>query len=210
MQDRSVTRVEIPLRVVAQPPGSARLSRRHVMKLAFWGGMLAGAAGGVGALLNTLYPRSVEAFGGPVFVPSAAVPKPGADPVRNVAGHFFLVNLEPDEGRAHSDAERSEGGLLALWWRCPHLGCTLPWRPDAVYDDGSGRRGWVVCNCHGSTYTKAGVRVYGPAPRSMDTMRLDVDGDGNVTVQTGERRKGGDDNPRRAVPYAPPRGAASA
>jgi cytochrome b6-f complex iron-sulfur subunit len=72
----------------------------------------------------------------------------------------------------------------------------VPWRPEFTFNDD---KGWYRCPCHGSTYTKAGVRVFGPAPRSMDTMKITIDGAGNITVQTGSITPGGTDNPHRAV-----------
>ena len=114
-----------------------------------------------------------------------------------------LVNLAPDEGRLASDQTPAAGGLLALWWKCPHLGCTVPWRDQVHSEDPLGRRGNFICPCHGSTYTKAGVRYFGPAPRSLDTMEIELTKTG-IVVQTGKRREGSEDNPRRAIPYAPP------
>ncbi len=182
----------------AMPP----VTRRGVLKLAFWGAMFA-SVGGIGAsVVNTLYPRKVEPFGGPVAVLATDVPKVGDLPKANFDGHFLLVNLASDEGRIAGDPHATEGGLLALWWKCPHLGCTVPWKESFVASaDTLGRRGWFNCNCHGSTYTKAGVRIAGPAPRSMDTMELSVDKGGNLIVNTGKRRSGDVDNPRRALPW---------
>ena len=62
--------------------------------------------------------------------------------------------------------------------------------------------GWFRCPCHGSTYTRAGIRVFGPAPRPMDTMAITANPDGSLTVDTGRIVKGGEDNPQRTVPYA--------
>jgi cytochrome b6-f complex iron-sulfur subunit len=95
--------------------------------------------------------------------------------------------------------EPGPGGLLAMWWKCPHLGCTVPWRPDFTFE---GETAWFRCPCHGSTYTKAGIRVFGPAPRPLDTMAVTVNDDGSLTVDTGSITKGGPDNPKRAVPYS--------
>jgi cytochrome b6-f complex iron-sulfur subunit len=180
------------------------LRRRRVLQLAFWSGVGAVLSGAVASTVNALWPRRVDAFGGPVVVSPGAVPRPGDPPVKNIEGHFLLVNLEPGEGMTSRVDEPSRGGLLALWWKCPHLGCTVPWQDQFVFaaPDEKPRRGWFRCPCHASTYTKAGVRVYGPAPRSMDTMRIDVDATtGALTVQTGERTPGDVDNPGRAVPY---------
>ena len=60
----------------------------------------------------------------------------------NAFGNFWqilLVNLKPDEGRVASDEAPTAGGLLALWWKCPHLGCTIPWKESFVspFDDES-------------------------------------------------------------------------
>ncbi len=177
------------------------VTRRAVLKAAFWTSLGAAALAIPATVINTLWPRQVEAFGGPVVVSPSLVPEPGDPPTPNFDGHFLLVNLAPDEGRIAGDEAAAAGGVLALWWKCPHLGCTVPWAEQYTHNDGTGRRGWFRCPCHGSTYTKAGVRVYGPAPRSMDTMLIEVDDRGNLVVQTGDRLPGGIDNPQRALPW---------
>lgn len=207
---REVSRTGAPMIVeagAAAGSASRRVGRRGMLKFGFWaslGALLVGAGAGV---LNMVYPRKVEPFGGPVVVPAGVVPKPGDPPRPNFDGHFLLVNLAPGEGRIASDSTPTDGGLVALWWKCPHLGCTVPWKGDMPIDaakDPLERRGWFNCNCHGSTYTKAGVRVFGPASRSMDTMQVEVAANGDVTVQSGTIRSGGTDNPRRAVPWTRP------
>ena len=112
------------------------------------------------------------------------MPKPGADPVKIFDGKFYLVNLKPGEGGHGAIPGSEKGGLVALYQKCPHLGCTVPWRPDFDFE---GSKGWFRCPCHGSTYTKGGARVFGPAPRSMDTMLTSRStADGSVTVNTGK------------------------
>lgn len=185
-------------------PGARGVTRRGILKLGFWVSIFA-ALGGAGAtLMNMLYPRKTEPFGGPVAVQASDIPRPGAAPKQNIEGHFLLVNLARDEGKIAGDEAPSAGGLLALWWKCPHLGCTVPWKETFVSPyDPENRRGWFNCNCHGSTYTRAGVRIYGPAPRSMDTMQITAAKDGGIIVNTGKRTDGDTGNPRRAVPYPP-------
>jgi Rieske Fe-S protein len=73
----------------------------------------------------------------------------------------------------------------------------MPWRSGFQFE---GQTGWFRCPCHGSTYNKAGVRVFGPAPRPMDTMAITVNEDGSLSVNTGEITLGGPDNPGRATP----------
>ncbi|HJM89599.1 MAG TPA: Rieske 2Fe-2S domain-containing protein [Dehalococcoidia bacterium] len=171
----------------------ADVSRRAFVQGSFWTGLGITLLGFVGMLLDLLYPRNVKGFGGPVPGGNVADYPVGGEPKHFVTGQFFIVNLDPAETRPGGSG--GGDGLLALWHRCPHLGCTVPWRAGFAY---GGDSGWFRCPCHGSTYTKAGVRVFGPAARSMDTMKIDIDASGNITVQTGSRTPGGPDNPQRA------------
>jgi len=175
-----------------QVPGTPIVSRRRVLQGTFWVGMGAAVAATAAAGLDFIWPRGVTGFGGTVSVSAADVPAPGGK-VQIPVGRFWLVNLTEEQGGP---------GLLALWWKCPHLGCTVPWRPNFSFFDpitGAPKQGWFRCPCHGSTYTDAGVRVFGPAPRSMDTMSLSVAADGRVSVDTGSTTPGGPDNADRAV-----------
>jgi cytochrome b6-f complex iron-sulfur subunit len=189
--------------VVAAAPAAPRpaVSRRRVLVATFWAGVGALFAGAAGTVVNTLFPRNVTGFGGPITVPAFAIPEPGDPPKPVVLGRFWLVNLAPGEGNMAGDETPMPGGLVALYRKCPHLGCSVPWRGEASHRD---YRGIFLCPCHGSTYTKAGVRVFGPAERSMDTMAIEVLETGDVVVQTGDITDGEIDNAGRAVPYAPP------
>lgn len=173
-------------------------SRRNFIRASFWTGLGATVFGGVGLFLDYFYPRNVKGFGGPVAAGNVVDYPLGGTPVANAEGQFWIANLDPSD-----TADNGTGGghgLLALWRKCPHLGCTVPWNPTATVTV-SPDVGWYKCPCHGSTYTRAGVRVYGPAPRSMDTMEIDIDDAGNITVQTGAITSGGPDNPERAVQH---------
>ena len=172
------------------------VSRRTFIRGSFLGGLGLALLGSVAFLLDFLYPRGVKGFGGPVAAGKATDYAKGADPKHFLDAQFWIVNLDPAETRAGGSSGGS--GLLALWHKCPHLGCTVPWRPEFAFN---GDKGWFRCPCHGSTYTKAGVRVFGPAQRSMDTMAVTIDGAGNVTVNTGTRLPGGTNNPTRAIKH---------
>jgi cytochrome b6-f complex iron-sulfur subunit len=185
-QVAAVEQDERPVRVMVK--------RRQVLR----GGVFASLGGFVvlllGSFVNFFNPRHVTGFGGVVKVPAGAVPKPGTDPVKVFEGKFYLVNLKPGEG-GHAGVPGSEkGGLVALYQKCVHLGCTVPWRPEFEFE---GEKGWFRCPCHGSTYTKGGARVFGPAPRSLDTMDLTINGDGSVTVNTGKITPGDTNDPQR-------------
>ena len=177
----------------ARRPTGPIASRRNFIRASFWGGLGLALLGTVGSLLDFMYPRGIKGFGGPVPAGNISEFRKGGDPVHFITGQFWLVNLDPSETRYGGSG--GGDGLLALWHKCPHLGCTVPWRSGFTYEND---QGWYRCPCHGSTYTKSGIRVFGPAPRSMTTMKVDVDGAGNITVQTGDRLDGGPDNPQRA------------
>jgi len=174
-------------------------SRRNFIRASFWTGLGVTVMGGLGLFVDFIYPRNVKGFGGPVPAGNAAEYPVGGLPFHNRAGQFWIANLDPaDSGDNGTDGA---AGLLALWRKCPHLGCTVPWNSSASAIEVSGDIGWYKCPCHGSTYTRSGIRVFGPAPRSMDSMQIDIDDAGNVTVQTGAISSGGPDNPERAVQH---------
>ena len=67
-----------------------------------------------------------------------------------------------------------EAGLVALYQKCVHLGCRVPWCTTSQ---------WFECPCHGSQYNRVGERKAGPAPRGLDHFAVDVSG-GRVSVDT--------------------------
>lgn len=186
---------------VAKPvPKRYVLTRRLFLLGGFFSMLSALVVGLSGPSLDFLWLRKVKGFGGDILVPSEDIPSPGGEPRRHFAGQFWLVNLEAG---TTPNGEKTNGGLLALWTKCPHLGCKIPWRPDFTF---AGRKGWFRCPCHGSTYTKeGGIIVAGPAPRPMDVFPIEVLDDGSLLVQTGRQFEftGSAANPGRAVPNSP-------
>jgi cytochrome b6-f complex iron-sulfur subunit len=179
-----------------------KLARRSFLRVSAFSGLALFTGALLASFLAFFNLRNPTGFGGTVTVTRDRIPRPGADPVRIPEGKFWLVNLNGPEGDVLQAG--GTGGLLALYWKCPHLGCTVPWNPafNGAAVNFPGIVGWFRCPCHGSTYSKAGIRVYGPAPRPMDTMAIKVNGDGSVSVNTGQITGGAADNPLRAVPYA--------
>jgi len=143
-----------------QGVGSGRVTRRTFLRNAVLGGigivLIESAAG----FVYFFWPNKTGAFGKEIPVPTASIPAVGADPYVNQAGKFYIIN--------------NEDGALALYWKCVHLGCTVPWDANA---------GNFHCPCHGSVYDRHGVRIAGPAPRPLDLMPMTVDGS-NVMVDT--------------------------
>jgi cytochrome b6-f complex iron-sulfur subunit len=189
------------------PVDRLALKRRDLLRGGFWAGLAMLTVGGLASFLDLFNPRDIRGFGSVVNVPGSQVPKPGADPYHFLEGKLWLINLKPGEGvpqQFQSVAPPSEkGGLLALYHKCVHLGCTVPWRPDFEF---GGVNGWFRCPCHGSTYTKGGVRVFGPAPRSLDSFAITkVDASG-VSVNTGKITLGNTSDPQRVVDPGPYKG----
>ncbi len=69
-----------------------------------------------------------------------------------------------------------DGGIIALFQKCPHLGCRVP---------NCDTSQWFECPCHGSQYNQVGEKKGGPAPRGMDRFAMSVDGSGSLIVDTG-------------------------
>jgi len=142
---------------------TSQVSRRDFLKL----GVTALSALAVleigGASLLFMKPRSLEGeFGGIVnagpidsFTPGSVVQFPG--------GRFFLV-------RSH------DGGFLAVYQRCTHLGCSVTWEAD---------EGRFFCPCHASSFDIHGDVENPPAPRALDTFPVIIE-DGQVLVDTGQ------------------------
>ena len=68
-----------------------------------------------------------------------------------------------------------EAGVVALYQKCVHLGCRVPWCQTSQ---------WFECPCHGSQYNRVGEKKGGPAPRGLDRFPVTVSG-GQVVVDTG-------------------------
>ncbi len=137
-------------------------SRREFIGFA-WAVSLVGLVGQAGvAMLQYLQPRITPGgFGGKIIAGRPKEFKPGTVSLVQ-HGHFFISRL-PD------------GGYLALWQRCTHLGCTVPWRADEKQ---------FHCPCHSSLFNTKGEVIGGPAPRPLDLFPMEVV-DGNIVVDTG-------------------------
>ena len=68
-----------------------------------------------------------------------------------------------------------EAGVIALYQKCPHLGCRVPECKSSQ---------WFECQCHGSQYNRVGEKKGGPAPRGMDRFAVSVN-NGQLTIDTG-------------------------
>jgi cytochrome b6-f complex iron-sulfur subunit len=91
------------------------------------------------------------------------------------AGRFYLVNYEGEGTETEYQGLVGEG-IMALYQKCVHLGCRVPFCQQSQ---------WFECPCHGSKYNAAGEYRDGPAPRGMDRFAVRVQG-GLLQVDTSE------------------------
>lgn len=61
-----------------------------------------------------------------------------------------------------------QAGLVALYQKCPHLGCRVPTCASSQ---------WFECPCHGSQFNRVGEKKGGPAPRGMDRFGVSMAND---------------------------------
>ncbi len=149
--------------------------------------MMAIALGGFGAsMLAFLWPGSSGGFGGkipagklstilafidanrqPFYVPEARTyiqPYPAAalPAAKKIYPDYIYANMQQ--------------GIVALYQRCTHLGCRVPWCQTSQ---------WFECPCHGSKYNRVGEKRDGPTPRGLDRFQAIIAPGGSVTVNTG-------------------------
>ena len=152
-------------------------------------GVLTGLALGIGgfgaAALAFLWPSSAGGFGGKINVGSvtdveASIAK--KEPYYNASAKVYIQPFPKEDlkkARAVYGAQPSvlvgmEAGFVALYQKCPHLGCRVPWCQTSQ---------WFECPCHGSKYSRVGEKKGGPAPRGMDRFGLEVAGN-SILVDT--------------------------
>ena len=104
-------------------------------------------------------------------------------PVYVPAARAFVMVVDPARGGWQSGVDAAGDGtslnVRALSQVCPHLGC----RPNPCIEDF-----WFQCPCHQSRYDRLGIKAagerFGPAPRGMDRLAIEVDGAGVLTIDT--------------------------
>lgn len=137
------------------------VSRRDFLKLA-WGALGAVALAEIGvATFSFSLPRLDEGEFGSTFTCGPESDFPPGSVTLFTQGRFYLVRLQ-------------DGGFLALYRVCTHLGCAVPWDPV---------QGQFVCPCHASAFDQTGAVLNPPAPRPLDLFPVSI-ADGTVTVDT--------------------------
>jgi Rieske Fe-S protein len=97
----------------------------------------------------------------------------------------FVILVDPSRGGWQPGVDLTGEGtslnVRALSQVCPHLGC----RPNPCIEDF-----WFHCPCHQSRYDRLGIKPagerFGPAPRGMDRLAIEVGSDGVLIIDTGQ------------------------
>jgi len=137
----------IPAAVQPIPVLKPPVPRRTFIRYALFSLVGALTATSAVATYQLLYPAKVTGFGAKVAAGSVEEIKAllmHQKYVRNATGNFYLLPA-------------TEDGAIAVYWKCVHLGCTVPApNPDLA--------GNIQCPCHGSLYNgKTGGLIHGPA-----------------------------------------------
>jgi cytochrome b6-f complex iron-sulfur subunit len=155
-----------------------RVRRRMWFRWLGWGAVLAILGQWSIGFIGFFTPKRLGAFG--ATVTAGTVSEFEVGDVKIIREGKFYVTRVPE-------------GFLALYWKCPHLGCTVPWAegdpampgPPGPGDVAFTDKGRFKCPCHGSIYNRYGQIIQGPAPRPMDLFPVSIDSSGKISVETG-------------------------
>jgi cytochrome b6-f complex iron-sulfur subunit len=179
----SAVHVETEQRVVEVSPDEAGVTRRQ-----FFNRALGVTFGTFSALLGTsmlafAWPRLSGGFGSDVNAGAVsdlldrAINNDGSvTPVFVPEARAYVVPGPPILSDQFADKGVEVDGVMALWQKCVHLGCRVPWC--------STSQGFE-CPCHGSKYNGIGEYNAGPAPRNLDRFAVEVTDDGDLIIKTG-------------------------
>jgi cytochrome b6-f complex iron-sulfur subunit len=172
---------------LAIPPDEETLgvTRRQVLNRGIVTAFALGLSGFGMAMLAMLWPSLSGGFGSKIRAGKLEDILKEIDdkkePFYLAAGRFY-INPFPSgdvekakQIQAYSSVmEGYEKGVVALYQKCVHLGCRVPWCKPSQ---------WFECPCHGSQYNRVGEKKGGPAPRGLDRFPVTVEG-GVVIVDT--------------------------
>jgi cytochrome b6-f complex iron-sulfur subunit len=170
--------------VVEVSPEEAGVSRRQ-----FFNRALGATFGSFVAILGIellafMWPRLKGGFGASIdagavsdLLAATRTPDGGVIPAFIPEARAYVVPVD-DSNLSDQFEGRSvaAGGLMALYQRCVHLGCRVPWCATAQ---------GFECPCHGSKYDYIGEYFGGPAPRNLDRFVVEVIDD-QFIIHTGD------------------------
>ena len=141
-----------------------------IQALAWLGFLWPKVSGGFGSKVDAgkiedLKNQIIQADGSviPAFIPEARA--------------YILPFSESTAGDSQfTDGSTIADGLVAVYQRCVHLGCRVPWCNTSQ---------GFECPCHGSKYNMVGEYYAGPAPRNLDRFVVSVSSSGKLIIDTG-------------------------
>ena len=141
-----------------------------IQALAWLGFLWPKVSGGFGSKVDAgkiedLKNQIIQADGSviPAFIPEARA--------------YVLPFSESTAGDSQfTDGSTIADGLVAVYQRCVHLGCRVPWCNSSQ---------GFECPCHGSKYNMVGEYYAGPAPRNLDRFVVNVSSAGKLNIDTG-------------------------
>jgi cytochrome b6-f complex iron-sulfur subunit len=140
---------------------NVRLTRRGFLKLGLGTvSAIVAVEAGTGGFLY-LRTRSLENRQGGIVVTGKLEDFPHGSVTEFAEDGFYLMRT-------------LDGGFLAIYRRCPHLGCTVNWEADKER---------YYCPCHASSFDAFGTYEGPPVPRSLDLFEVYVE-NGEIIVDT--------------------------
>jgi cytochrome b6-f complex iron-sulfur subunit len=176
--------VEHAQRVIEVSPEEAGISRRMFFNRAL-GYIFLGGFGGTLALsiLSFLWPKVTGGFGADVragkaedLLAQTANADGSVTPVFIPEARAYVVPAPSKISAQFEGKGVTIDGIFALYQRCVHLGCRVPWCQTSQ---------GFECPCHGSKYNEIGEYFAGPAPRNLDRFVVEVDATGDLIIKTG-------------------------
>jgi len=170
--------------VVEVSPEEAGVSRRQFFNRALsatFGSFL--AVLGI-ELLAFMWPRLKGGFGASIdagavsdLIAATRTPDGGVIPAFIPEARAYVVPVDDSNLSDQFEGKSvAAGGLMALYQRCVHLGCRVPWCATAQ---------GFECPCHGSKYDYIGEYFGGPAPRNLDRFVVEIV-DTQFIIHTGD------------------------
>ncbi|MCC7130442.1 MAG: hypothetical protein B6D39_01285 [Anaerolineae bacterium UTCFX2] len=152
-----------------------KITRAQFLSLTWLGALVVLAGEAVFMLISFMKPKASGGIGGLVYAGKIEEFPPGS--VNYIlSGKFYIVH--------------PAGGLMALWQRCTHLGCAVPWAE---------AENQFHCPCHGSLFNQDGVVIGGPAPRPLDRFSIVIKDD-EVWVDTSKPIERSNFDPSQLTP----------
>jgi cytochrome b6-f complex iron-sulfur subunit len=168
------------------PRATAPMSRRDFFRKSLLVSLLVFGAQFGGATIAFLWPNLKGGFGS--LINAGAISdirgqiSSTNQPYYNGAGRFYVWDygagykgVDAAAGVDYSASGYVADGLMAIYQRCAHLGCRVPFCTSSQ---------WFECPCHGSKYNVAGEWQLGPAPNGLQRFPVSIK-DGSLLVDTG-------------------------